>query len=1322
MKPDGSLDAPFTLDDDPPSHVPAPTVRRRHRQTLDQDGLEEISDAQQAAAAWKEVAARRQTKQRHGKNMSNDTSGGDSSTKDSNLTNKPRDRTSSSTKSVEIVDLSIDEDEPPVSGQATQSGASTRVNQRPIQGPQGFVPLPTTRHEAVLPERAKPAESPKRTSRIFSLPMESLATPAYHSHHAPLSPVARTAGPFSGPSEPSTTPTYHSHFVPSSSVVQATEPSAELSRGPSANPVYQPRYLPRPSVTQAAGPSAEVSKITPLNRSPSATSTPRTEPNVTTQAILEHENLFPQPTDRATSALGASTDRTAPVLDHAVDPSAQPTSDISETPREQAPFSRGDTVPESDDATPDDDSGSMTIPLPNKSPEPSFSAIQRLPQKQKAIKSVRRRDDGFSGSQLPVRSPRQSATDHRDVTNLSFKPLDLGSSKSRSGSPVVTRRSQSKTPTIDTSIIADSAPVQTEEESVRAASPVERSTTPTQSPPPPPHDEAGETAPGRAISSTPLLSRSATPTALRPVEASAEPTRPSEAPLPVPEIMIPDVPAPATVVSAHPTIQPEHLRVPVENDGGRTSKKPPLQADVLVTTRSAVEACLKRHVAERHELHAYLMETKMRNQRTFQEQDLRARSRKQKRPQQPILPERYIQKTSPFENMRAIQVPFDRANAKRLVDMSQETFIKAKPKDTVVKSGLAVPTTKYKSDAPKIPPFKEYVSLRNNVLKDNESKLLATPYFQDEDYRGREVLLDTLPYMYEMTHDEKGPLDFRKEQCRFYDKAIEAFLSEVGITWNDILFWLLAQDEDLVRINDSLNGSKQFEAQLLERSRYHIEEFERDGEPKKAILFDRNNKKWEEFVAQLEEPIPSALRLAATASAAVFKECEFSIWYLAQQSKAVQSLIRKKSAHEQSSKHSTYKKIMCRVCHQHDCLLHGEIRQIPEDSWKTDSEDEERATQATDDTSRRGSNNKTPRRVSNFSRDDTDDENEPGDPLPAHFDSDSDIEKVINYKLPANPSAFESCSETEMITPKGAKPPPEQEVDATYMGNKLRFINNADDKYTNCGPKNLLCNTVFRIALFATRDIKAGTELFFNYNYPKEKTEQFKQPNAKIVAVKQTKQKTKKRESLTSLSQPIEDRSRILAATAKAREAKAAKRKEAMLQEGGGEPATRRRSGTLQARKAATSKPGRKAVRKSKRGGLNRNESTGSDTGMDVEASDPEIPEIPPVIESQSTQTSLYVQDTEAEDDEFILPDTQEDEEQDVAEPASEDDEPPGRSTRSRRGPGRPRRRASDVAPVVAVKQAVKQAAKQKKSKMGGARPGAGRKRKRPVIANSDDE
>ena len=62
-----------------------------------------------------------------------------------------------------------------------------------------------------------------------------------------------------------------------------------------------------------------------------------------------------------------------------------------------------------------------------------------------------------------------------------------------------------------------------------------------------------------------------------------------------------------------------------------------------------------------------------------------------------------------------------------------------------------------------------------------------------------------------------------------------------------------------------------------------------------------------------------------------------------------------------------------------------------------------------------------------------------------------------------------------------------QEVDATYVGNKTRFINNADKKFSNCTPKILLCNTVLRTGLFASKNLKAGTELFFDYYYPEEK-------------------------------------------------------------------------------------------------------------------------------------------------------------------------------------------------------------------------------------------
>jgi len=119
------------------------------------------------------------------------------------------------------------------------------------------------------------------------------------------------------------------------------------------------------------------------------------------------------------------------------------------------------------------------------------------------------------------------------------------------------------------------------------------------------------------------------------------------------------------------------------------------------------------------------------------------------------------------------------------------------------------------------------------------------------------------------------------------------------------------------------------------------------------------------------------------------------------------------------------------------------------------------------------------------------------------------------------------------------------------MGNKLRFINNADKKFTNCSPKNLLCNQVNRIGLFASTNIKAGKELFFDYNYPKSLTETFRQPNqapSSVVAVKKTVIRNARKQTATSsdAGQPGKPKAkvpsaRVLAGLEKARAAKAQK-------------------------------------------------------------------------------------------------------------------------------------------------------------------------------------
>jgi hypothetical protein len=272
--------------------------------------------------------------------------------------------------------------------------------------------------------------------------------------------------------------------------------------------------------------------------------------------------------------------------------------------------------------------------------------------------------------------------------------------------------------------------------------------------------------------------------------------------------------------------------------------------------------------------------------------------------------------------------------------------------------------------------------------------------------------------------------------------------------------------------------------------------------------------------------------------------------------------------------------------------------------------------------------------------------------------------------------------------------------------------------------------------LYANTDIEAGSELFFHYNYPEEMTKNFKQPKGKVVAVKQITKQINKVNSKRALSRassnsdavpshsgaPIE-KPWIREACAKARAAKAAKR-EAMLAANG----TNTTIAPKQARKSASdqntfgsSKDANVRRRLKPGSGLERrNESTASRSAMDSDDDKHRRGRSRPALEVQDT-------DEEGEDGDVRLDNgrgrrranaaeasgfDEEAEDGDSRVNASNTDANPRRSGRSR---SRPRR--FELAPVVVVKEV-----KKVKKKMGGARPGAGRKRKRPVIFNSDDE
>lgn len=70
-----------------------------------------------------------------------------------------------------------------------------------------------------------------------------------------------------------------------------------------------------------------------------------------------------------------------------------------------------------------------------------------------------------------------------------------------------------------------------------------------------------------------------------------------------------------------------------------------------------------------------------------------------------------------------------------------------------------------------------------------------------------------------------------------------------------------------------------------------------------------------------------------------------------------------------------------------------------------------------------------------------------------------------------------------------------QEIDASNNGNKMRFMNNSQrDEHINVEPKMLWCSGVVRVGLFAKRQIEAGEELLYNYNYPDSKVQYFWEP------------------------------------------------------------------------------------------------------------------------------------------------------------------------------------------------------------------------------------
>ncbi|PSN70111.1 hypothetical protein BS50DRAFT_548006 [Corynespora cassiicola Philippines] len=743
-----------------------------------------------------------------------------------------------------------------------------------------------------------------------------------------------------------------------------------------------------------------------------------------------------------------------------------------------------------------------------------------------------------------------------------------------------------------------------------------------------------------------------------------------------------------------------------------------LQLEMAVTNGelenawSVVENAFQKHWDKLHNTYRYIVHSVMRRERScYAREDAQKALRLRKQQNPPIATSRTpIQETSPFSEMHPIQkLVTDSDSIPGSVLISQEV-LDGRRKNDAVRSCFQIPVTSYRSDAVKIPPFKEYLSVKRSILVENQTKLWYYPYLQDDDLQARHFLYKDLPAVYHMKNELQPFHNLHTEQSRFYRSLALGLLQELGLGLEHILCWFLAPQDEIKSGNASLTGSNAFEPYVLNRA-LHLHDNYREEEL------------WKGFLATMD-PLPvTKVRMAAIACLVFLEGCDFSLWHLARRCDAAQAYILSVTQVSRPVHGFSYRSKACRVCHEHDCLFHGEYRDGPGNDSDDDpevlipqKEPVEEPTKPPGGKPRKKSGKQSRKQPRKMSEKEVEKEaqkaaeKEPEresakeaeetvleshipsvlDFDPGHEARESDVEQAINYRRHVNADAVPEnskdikqgrdlpkagadfdvawaaanldnlnwekrkpfypckhegtscdqakcrcfreniccektclCADTcnrrfpgckcspggnlcatnaiscicrrlnrecdadlcgacgapevldpanrhdehigerkcrnvaiqrnvpkktmigtsevhgfglyigqdvkkndylgeykgEIVTRRESERRGKiyeyekteylfnqsrgQEVDATYVGNKTRFINNADKKFSNCTPKILLCNTVLRTGLFASKNLKAGTELFFDYYYPEEKQKDFQQPKRPaVVAVK----------------------------------------------------------------------------------------------------------------------------------------------------------------------------------------------------------------------------
>ena len=220
----------------------------------------------------------------------------------------------------------------------------------------------------------------------------------------------------------------------------------------------------------------------------------------------------------------------------------------------------------------------------------------------------------------------------------------------------------------------------------------------------------------------------------------------------------------------------------------------------------------------------------------------------------------------------------------------------------------------FESDVLDVPSYAHYVSIKNNILAPNVTKLICWPYFGDDFETSYHT---NLREQYHLDIDGRERKLVLLLKAQKYEEYVQSALEDLGCSWADVLRFLLEDEPDVGNWQDAMKAAS-IRDELLDDD------------------FSRISERWQSILADLPASSPEKLARAAVLCDNFQTLAKFSLWHVARRSDFAK--LPEEGHSDVQKALPSDNELTCRICLRFACPYHGELNEQAEDESDNNSE------------------------------------------------------------------------------------------------------------------------------------------------------------------------------------------------------------------------------------------------------------------------------------------------------------------------------------------------------------------------------------------------